>query len=191
MRKMLVTQQQKVLLGIVLGVSLLINGLQARYIYVLTRSAEQARSPIRGLNLTSLEVTDQSGARTTVWFRGNSKPTLLYVFRPNCVWCQRNAQAAGAFFSAVSNRYRVIGLSLESDGLPEFVAGHGIWFPVYTGLPPAALRRYHLGSTPETILVSTKGTIEGDWSGAYSSDTKRSMENYFGVSVQDAAQGTD
>lgn len=189
MRKMLAAQQ--VLLGLVLVVSLIINGLQARYIYILTRSAERASSPIKGLNITSFEVTDQAGSRTTISFPGNSRPTLLYVFRPNCVWCQRNAQAAGAFFRAVSNRYRVIGLSLDSDGLKEFVAGHGIWFPVYTGLPAAALRRYHLGSTPETILVSTKGTIEGDWSGAYSSDTKRSLENYFGVSVQDAVQSTD
>ena len=191
MRKMLVTQQQRLLFGIALGVSLLINGLQGRYIYVLTRSADQPSAPKKGLSLTSLEVTDQTGSRTTVSFRGNSKPTLLYVFRPGCVWCQRNAQAANAFFRAVSNRYRVIGLSLDSDGLEEFVAGHGMSFPVYTGLAAAALRTYHLGSTPETLLISTGGTIEGDWSGAYTADTKRSMESYFGVSVQDAAQGTD
>ncbi|HEX3684617.1 MAG TPA: redoxin domain-containing protein [Bryobacteraceae bacterium] len=188
---MLVTPQRKVLVGIALGASLLINGLQARYIYVLTRSADQAESSRKGLRLTSFEVTDQAGSRTALSFRGNSKPTLLYVFRPGCVWCQRNAQAAGAFFKAVSSRYRVIGLSLDSDGLKEFVAGQGISFPVYTVLLAAALRTYRLGSTPETLVISTAGKIEGDWSGAYTADTKRSMESYFGVSVQDAVQSTD
>jgi hypothetical protein len=38
-----------------------------------------------------------------------------------------------------------------------------------------------LGSTPQTIVISSQGKIEKNWIGAYGDDTKKEVEDYFGV----------
>ena len=136
---------------LVLTISVGINFLQARYISKLLDNGEQALAKGKlaiGIRLPPLEVSDLAGVRSTLLYSIVSKPTLLYVFRPDCVWCQRNAGALKALTDRVSGRFRVIGISLSEDGLREFVASHGMEFPVYSGLSRSAIDAYQLGATP-------------------------------------------
>ena len=78
----------------------------------------------------------------------------------------------------VSGRYRIVGISLTQEGLSDFVASHGMTFPVYSGLSPSMIKTYRLGSTPETIVVSPKGVVLGSWNGAYVGGTKAAVERF-------------
>ena len=64
---------------------------------------------------------------------------------------------------------------------------HSMNFPVYDDLTPAAIATYHLGSTPETIVVSPAGRVLKSWSGAFVGDTKNSVERFFGLTFQTLA----
>lgn len=54
----------------------------------------------------------------------------------------------------IKGRYRLIGLSLSSAGVDEYVAQQGMDFPMYTNLSPQSIAAYRLGGTPATIVVS-------------------------------------
>jgi len=88
-----------------------------------------------------------------------------------------------ALTERVSGRFRVIGISLSEDGLPDFVASHGMEFPVYSGLSRSAIDAYRLGTTPETIVVSPNGAVLGSWDGAYTAGTKAALESFLAISL--------
>ncbi|MGI9074294.1 MAG: peroxiredoxin family protein [Bryobacteraceae bacterium] len=87
-----------------------------------------------------------------------------------------------ALTERVAGRFRVIGISLSEDGLSDFVASHGMEFPVYSGLSRSAIDAYQLGTTPETIVVSPNGVVLGSWDGAYTTATKPALERFFAIS---------
>lgn len=75
----------------------------------------------------------------------------------------------------------MLGLSLSSDGLQRHVSEAGFSFPVYTDISPDTRTAYHLGGTPDTIVVSVDGKVIKHWQGAYVGLTKEEVESYFGV----------
>jgi hypothetical protein len=108
-------------------------------------------------------------------------PVVLYVFRPGCGWCQRNSPKARFLARRIAPNYRVIGLSLSSDGLPEFLRTYPLDFPIYTGLPASAITAYRLQTTPETIVVSRSGRVVTSWNGAYIGIRKSLIERFFSI----------
>jgi peroxiredoxin len=171
-----------------LAVSITINVLEARYIGTLLDTSDlgHAQGGLSvGVSVPPLEVHDSPGKVVTLKYGDSSKPTLIYVFRPSCVWCQRNSDVLNSFTDRVSDRYRVIGISLSEEGLPDFVAAHGIGFPVYSSLSTSTINAYRLGTTPETIVISPRGTVLGSWNGAYTGGTKKAVEKFFGMSIPD------
>ena len=119
-------------------------------------------------------------ARTAVIrFNSVSTPTLLYVFTPPCAWCTRNLPAVKTLAENLKGRYRVLGLSLSADGLQKYVTDSGLEFPVYGDVSADTRSAYHLGGTPDTILVSTDGRVMKHCPGAYVGSTKADIESYF------------
>jgi peroxiredoxin len=83
----------------------------------------------------------------------------------------------------IKEQYEVIGIALDKTGLPAFVREHNIDFPVFTDLPPSIIEAYHLGSTPETIVVSAQGIVQKTWMGAYSGPLQLAVEAFFSVNL--------
>lgn len=176
----------RILVFCLVGIMVLIVGLQARYIAMLQHQVEilSASGELRaGAEMKRLTVSDLSGNPAALEFENAAKPTILYVFRPSCVWCERNAAALGVLTKALSGSHRFIGLSLAADGTAEFVNEHSMKFPVYTDIPDTAISLYKLGATPETILIDRHGKVVQSWRGAYVGATGSAIEEVLGVKV--------
>lgn len=171
-------------LAIALGLAATIIVLQARSIRALQSDLDQTFSgghiPV-GTSIPQLQLEDLDGKRLTMRFSDSGRPILLYVFQPHCVWCQKNGDSILSLANQVSRDYRVVGLSLVRDDLTTFVKLHNMTFPVYYVTSPSTLTKIHIASTPETILLSVKGTILDSWDGAYSGGTKTALERVFAI----------
>jgi peroxiredoxin len=166
--------------------SLIVNILQGMRILSLQEEIQAlavAGELKPGTSLDPLPVSDLAGRETSLSFYAQSRPTILYVFRPSCVWCRRNVDLINSLAAQLSNRYAIIGLSLSDSGLAEFVSQSRITFPVYSRLSPAEATKYHLGTTPETIVISPQGKVERDWLGAYDYPTKPFLEKFLSVTL--------
>jgi len=82
----------------------------------------------------------------------------------------------------------MVGLSLSSDGLREFVSSGGMHFPVYTLDPSVAQSIPRLQMTPQTLVIAPDGTVLREILGVYSGSNKSALETYFSLSLS-ADQG--
>lgn len=180
------TNPRKTLFFGVPAASLTINALQGRRIKQLQDLAESTSTSgeLRpGTLLPKLNLRDSTGRDFVVDFGSARIPTVLYVLRPSCVWCERNAGSLSTLASQAGGRYRFLGISLSSDGLPQFVQSRKITFPVYTVVDDASIAGYRLGVTPETFVVSPESRLIKVWLGAYSSAVGPSVESFFSIKL--------
>jgi peroxiredoxin len=136
-----------------------------------------------GEEVPPIEGKDLEGRPVKLTYGGGDRPTILYVFRPQCGWCERNSQNINALAKQLGDRYRLIGLSLSSEDLKEYAGTHDMEFPVYTDLPFSVTSAYKLSGTPETIIISPEGHVVTSWQGAYTGQFQREVENFFSVSL--------
>lgn len=136
-----------------------------------------------GESVPPIEGKDLEGRPAMITYDGGDRPTILYVFSPQCGWCERNSQNINSLAKQLGDRYRLIGLSLSSKDLKEYAGAHGIEFPVYTDLPFSVTSVYKLSGTPETIIISPEGRVVQAWPGAYTGQFQREVENFFNVSL--------
>src|SRR5438270_12416621 len=89
-------------------ISLIINGLQARQIVRLEDEIQRVNTrgdlPV-GTHVQPLRSRDATGHEVLIDFGAVSKPTILYIFRPGCGWCERNAVAFNNLAAALSSTY--------------------------------------------------------------------------------------
>ena len=165
------------------AVSIAINVLQARRIQGLQDQMDLLRSRgalEAGKSVPTMDVSDATGRSMRLQF-GN-EPTILYVFSPSCHWCQQNAAAIRALAAQVKGRYHLVGVSLSSAGLEEFEKSEEMQFPVF--LPkPESIRAYHLGGTPETIVLGKSGVVINSWRGAYVGGVHDDIEKTLSVKL--------
>jgi peroxiredoxin len=173
--------------GILLLVaSVTLNVLLARKVQEsnLIASARIADRLLRtGTIVPSIVAKRLDGQQELISYEKTNEPTVLYVFTPPCSWCARNLDNFKTLALKESGQYRVIGLSLSEQNLPEYVAKSDLRLPVYSGLSPETLKTYKLGSTPQTIVISPEGKVLQDWVGAYAGDQKSQVEAFFHVSL--------
>jgi peroxiredoxin len=136
------------------------------------------RSTPIGTAIPPLDVRAIDGHPVEIRFDG--RPTILYYFSPNCGWCERNWTNVQALIASAGQRYRFVGLSTVAEVSP-YMASHHLSFEVYSGLTLETARLYHLGGTPQTIVVAADGRIQYSWSGAYRSRRQHEVERAFGV----------
>lgn len=141
-----------------------------------------------GSTLPPIEAFDLAHNLQVLKYDPANSPTVFYVFSPQCGWCAKNASNLRVLSESIKGRYRLIGLSLSSTGLDEYVAQQGMDFPIYTNVSPQSIAAYHLGGTPATIVVSAEGKLLREWKGAYMGSAKHEIEEYFGVSVPGVTQ---
>src|SRR5262245_50158828 len=68
----------------------------------------------QGARMTPIQATSRDGRPITYAFSGSEQPTLLYVFRSNCEWCDVNVRSIRALSDAVAARYHVLGLDVST-----------------------------------------------------------------------------
>jgi len=132
----------------------------------------------RGDSIAGLTTQNLNGEEVTLGF-ALDRPTVLYVFRPTCIWCARNAGSLDALHANAKNAYRFVGISLDEDGVPAFVERTRIPFPVLVLSAGNNAFRIRVGGVPQTLVVSTNGKVLEAWSGAYGGETRNEMEAYF------------
>ena len=135
-----------------------------------------------GVEAVPITAKDPSGASAQIEFRG-PLPTIVYVFSPQCGWCERNWPSVRALAERVRGPYRVVALSLTSRGLATHIEGLNLSFPVYSDPSPASQTVYRMGTTPQTLVVSASGRVERVWVGAYAGSVKAEVERFFNVTL--------
>lgn len=148
-----------------------------------TLSSLTARRALEvGFKVPDLTVQSVRGIPFVVRYSDVAIPTIIYALSTTCRWCDLNRNSVVALANALVGRGRFIGLAIDSpDRVRESVASQALPFDVYSGLSDTLGRRLHLRSTPTTIVVSPTGVVEAVWEGAYGGDTKRAIEEHFGV----------
>jgi peroxiredoxin len=167
------------------ALSLCLHGLQAVKVRRLEQQIDANESVNRGiigLNAAAIAAKDAEGRPVKVGLTDDGRPTILYFFRPSCHWCLENLEAFKLLTANVSQKYNIIGISLDANDLGNYVKQHGMSsIPIYVNPELPEIRKYQLGITPETIVVSTDGTIIQDWRGAYIGGVGQAVGHFFGV----------
>lgn len=135
-----------------------------------------------------LEALDLNGHPGQITYVQSSTPTVLYIFRPSCIWCTRNVAVFNAFVQQVVGRYRVIGISLSPEGLTDYVKEHNMVIPVFLA-QPSAINDYRLRTTPQTMVISSDAHVIQSWSGAYTPRLQPILEEYFSIKLPSLGGG--
>lgn len=134
-----------------------------------------------GADVPTLEAKDLTGKSFSVLYSETDQQTILYVFTPQCCWCERNLQNIKKLASETHSKYKLIGLSLSNDGLRDYLEKNNLNFTVYTEPPFSVTSAYKLGGTPQTIVISPEGKIIKNWIGAYTEDVAVEVEDFFKI----------
>src|SRR5688572_17072167 len=61
-----------------------------------------------GTTVQPITATSLSGKQETISYADHGKPTVVYVFTPTCVWCERNTQNINAIAGLKGESFRII-----------------------------------------------------------------------------------
>lgn len=136
-----------------------------------------------GKRVSALDLRQSSGQPVKISYSDSSLPTVLYVMRPGCGWCQRNNENLRSLIASAAGRYRVFVLSTEDKGVDDYAAKYGITTPILQGLSDAAKKEYILGATPQTIVIGQDSVVRQDWIGAYNDIILREIRESLGVQL--------
>lgn len=156
---------------------------QVRGLRPLTSAQSPPVSVRRGARVPVIKVTTPEGRQEVISYQDTQQPVVLYVFTPQCTWCVRNLANVRSLIAEKGKSYRFIGLSLTENGLKDYLNQNKIDFPVYLNPDEQSKQEYHLGSTPETIVISQDGTVLENWVGAYAGAQQAEVERFFGVKL--------
>jgi hypothetical protein len=142
---------------------------QDRALASLNKAYEANQHLNLGDAVPTLSGTSVLGGAAEVAYKVGDPKTLLLVFAPSCIQCALNWPAWRKILqNADPSRVRVIGVTLESEGLAsEYLAQVGINKAEMVVLPAIkSFISYRLRFTPQTILIDSGGKVEGIWSGS-------------------------
>jgi hypothetical protein len=108
-------------------------------------------------------------------------PTLVYVFSPQCGWCERNQANVDALAAQLRGRYNMIGVSLSDQDSKQYLAARPMVFPVVQSPSIETAVVYKMRVTPLMVAVSPEGLVEQAWQGAFTGEQQVAIEHYFGV----------
>lgn len=159
-------------------------------VYFITRPLPPAPQSLQrpvlppGSDIRDLRGLNEAGEGAHVQLAGSSRPTVLYVVTPSCVWCTRNQENFTKLAVERSGQYRFVLVSLTRDGFREYLAPlKAKWgdadIQVLAGLSREDRDRLMLGSTPQTMVIGTDGRLLRNWVGAYTDNTLVGVENFF------------
>jgi hypothetical protein len=163
-----------------------LNVILASRVLVLDRTiaALTAETQLQaGVTVDAFEARSADGTPVRVSFAGSSLPTVLYVMRPTCVWCQRNEANVRSLIEQAPGKYQFVMLSIEDAGVESYRLEKEVPIPILTGIPQSAREEFLMGGTPQTIVISPAGVVLHNWMGYYSSRTSTQIESALKVTL--------
>ena len=140
------------------------------------------RPSLLGHYVTTIDVLRIDNTWAKLDLRNAGKPTVLYIFRAGCRFCEENQSDLDKLTTSVGNKFRFVGLATTGTGLKTYISTHPMNFPVYVS-SMEFVKSLNLGSTPQTLVVDESGQIIKDWSGIFVGPSVREIQEYFGVSL--------
>ncbi len=135
----------------------------------------------------TIELVSDRGAVAKLQY-GGDLPIFLYWFSPSCSWCELNLPNFQALATQSSGKYRFYAVStFSSTELRSYSEKFRLSIPLYN-ISAETARRYRLGATPTSVLISSKGTLIRRWVGAYSPGVLTSIESTLAVSMPGLSQ---
>jgi hypothetical protein len=154
---------------------------------VVSRSSRRPAMWTVGTIAPPLIVDDTEGQRVWLEWDAQKKPTVLYLFSPDCGWCDRNLQGARMLITLRSDKYDVTTIALMGP------SGWGNKPRADLGVKPYSISStvrkagYALSGTPQTVVIGQRGKILANWMGAYNTAIQKDIERVLGVQVPVAA----
>ena len=136
-----------------------------------------------GSQVPTINAKDLAGDSYSIEYSNVGIPTILYIFTPECSWCLRNLQNIKTIASQTSGKYRLIGLSLSSKKVKDYVAQNNLDFLILTDVTSETLKAYKFGGTPQTLIISPEGDVLKNWNGAYMDNLKKEVDEYLQVNL--------
>lgn len=167
---------------VMLVLSVIVNVVIAHKLTQLSKPAV-VQTLRKGDLLPGFSAVNLNGKAEDITYSSDPRPTVIYAFSPSCKWCARNYDNLQHLIKEKSANYRFVAVSLSDEGLNNYVATHQLAIPIYTGLSEDVEKKYRLGVTPDTIVISPQGRVLGNWLGAYSGQQKSQVEEFFHVSL--------
>jgi hypothetical protein len=160
---------------------LLVNVLllqQNKKLKVLAGRPDRALEIKPGTALPPLEGSDSNGVSHRVDYGQDRRKTVLLVLSPLCQACDENMPNWVAIINRLDRRlFRLVAVSLQSEGLKEYVVRRGIaQIPILTKIDPKYRVDYNLALTPQTILIDADGKVEKVWTGLLRGEDKQGVE---------------
>jgi len=165
-------------LSALLLMSLAVNVLLIRQRQQLANSEARVLPP--GSPVPPLQVLDLSGRLLTVKYHDVHVPTVLYVFRPSCTWCEKNANDVRYLVTRLGPKARFVAISTSRAGLASYVQEHPE-LPIVGSIAEQLQREYGIEGTPQTIVVGPNGDVLANWLGAFRGDVRGEIEKFFSV----------
>lgn len=148
---------------------------------VQRRSATAAASVKLGTVMPELDMKDTNGKLVHLTYGSVRTPTVVYFFSPLCHYCQRNIANMSELSRQAGNRYRIVGVTIETKDLREFINKSNEPFPIYTEPTQTVIKGFHFGGTPQTFVVGVDGRLKQGWTGAYDGALRDKVATFFGV----------
>jgi hypothetical protein len=123
------------------------------------------------------------GGRSRVPLPRAARPEVIYVFRPGCVWCQRNAPNLADLVVQRSPAYDFIAVSSEKITAAECGEERKLGMSVYYEPAPRTLAAYRITGTPQTFVLDARNRLLASWDGAYGNAELASVEAFFGLTL--------
>lgn len=133
-----------------------------------------------GETVPALEAKTLDGKAVSFPYGASELPVVIYVLSPTCKWCEKNQRSVELLAYNIKDKHRFIALALMSNDLKQYLEEKTVSFPVSRSF--RIYSSYKLGSgTPQTIVVSSEGSVLKNWHGAYSGTVKDEVEAYFSI----------
>ncbi len=134
-----------------------------------------------GRTVSPLIAENRLGEKISIEYA--EKPTVLYVFSPDCVWCHRNLRNIAAVHEKQQNNFRFIGLSVLRSNSPSSTDSGEPPFDTYFNPSDLSRLEYGFRSTPATYIISPEGKITNLWLGAYNEKVVKDIEEFFDLEL--------
>lgn len=122
----------------------------------------------------SFTALDIDGNDVTIRYSPDAPYTILFWFAPTCSSCEENIN----FWNQISREYgsdrlRYLGMCTGSpEEAREFADEYGLEFSVICASDPFIVNTYKGNLTPQTVLISSEGSVAGVWPGVLTDDQK-------------------
>lgn len=176
---------EKLFIGILLVISVILNLFLAlevkrlKSILSLIQGEKKEYQLILGKTVPTLTVQNAAGETKVIKFSESKIPTLIYVFSPDCIWCERNTQNINYLYQQNQSKFNFVGVSVQKSSSSANTIENNIRFPIYYNPSDSDRIDYNFSATPSTYIISAEGKIIKFWSGAYGNETLKDIENYF------------